>query len=233
MSESVGKFRLRKAEDGNEFGPLTLEELKAWAQESMIAPDDEILDEAGQSRVASEWSELEMFWTIKFDSGKTYGPTTLGTLVEFSGNGLVSGEEKVVDVRDQSETTLRALLGAQFREETLNGSESALVPPEERAADVFSVDSDEGSGSFTPADDVQVFTNEQADVLDDSQTLQPSPQEAVQDAKLEAVMETARELRIRQLESDVERLKKANEKLLQDYRKACEQIAAMRTASKS
>ena len=105
---------LRKHEDGTIFGPLTFDQLAAWAASAQIAPHDSVSADQANWMKAPMLPELGMDWIVEVTSERLYGPTTLGAIREFLRLGEISEDNFVINACDatrQQVRDLRPLLG--------------------------------------------------------------------------------------------------------------------------
>lgn len=100
---------LRKHEDGAIFGPLTFEQLAAWASSAQIAPHDAVSSDQITWMKAPMLPELGMDWIVEVTSERFYGPTTLGAIREFMRLGDITEENFVIDACDASRQQVRDL----------------------------------------------------------------------------------------------------------------------------
>jgi hypothetical protein len=111
MSNEAKKIRLRKVEENEILGPMTLDELKNLADSAYISPGDEVAYEGEDWKKAVSLEELGMCWMIRSKDGVKYGPTTVGTVREFVSAGEIEKEAVLVNTITNAETTVRELLG--------------------------------------------------------------------------------------------------------------------------
>ncbi|MDD5262891.1 MAG: hypothetical protein PHD76_13685, partial [Methylacidiphilales bacterium] len=71
MNETT-QVRLRKPNDEEIYGPMSMFELKHLADTAYISPEDEIAFEAGDWMLALECEDLAMIWTIQSEDGTSY-----------------------------------------------------------------------------------------------------------------------------------------------------------------
>lgn len=105
-------YRLRKADGGEVYGPIEGKTLKEWADSAQVAPGDEYDQGEGNWQPVTRLEFLDMIYKVKLSDGTDYGPTTVGTLREFLGEGIVTEETKVTNVRKNTQMPLAALLAA-------------------------------------------------------------------------------------------------------------------------
>jgi hypothetical protein len=105
-------WRVRKGPDDSIYGPVDPETLKEWANSAQVAPED-VIDESDENwRPAPDVDFLEMVWLVKLGNGETYGPTTVGTLREFSNEGLVTEKTLATHAKTNQSLPLTALIAA-------------------------------------------------------------------------------------------------------------------------
>jgi hypothetical protein len=178
MSNELKKVRLRKLEENEILGPMSLDELKILADSAYISPGDEVSFNEESWKKAVSVPELGMCWMIRSKDGIEYGPTTAGTVREFLSAGEVEKEAVLLHIETKVETTVRELLGQ--------------------------------------------------DVIDQMEKEKIVPEEVAPDLDLEEGLEMAKDIRIRTLEVDYEALKKEFDELSQKYRRAMEELVALK-----
>jgi hypothetical protein len=97
---SAQRWFLRKSDDGSVFGPLSFEQLAAWASTAQVAPHDAISSDQLTWIKAPMLPELGMDWLVELTSEQYYGPTTLGAIQEFIRLGEIDGETCVINSCD-------------------------------------------------------------------------------------------------------------------------------------
>ncbi len=133
-----------KKQDGSIFGPAPLAELRRWAMDGRIAPDDEISADQKTWQSAPGVPELEMHYLIRFSDTESYGPINLHALTDLILDNSVTVDDAVVDVRDRSESRAgqvmltallaeRATVHEQYRE-TIDRLEQSLAQERARVA---------------------------------------------------------------------------------------------------
>ena len=65
---------LVKNEQGDTFGPVDFETLKAWAKDGRLAPTNTLSDDATIWNAVTQYPELEMDWVAEVSPGAFYGP---------------------------------------------------------------------------------------------------------------------------------------------------------------
>jgi len=98
-SYNVAEWYLKKHADGAIFGPICFDELKRWAEDAQVAPDDLVSQDRKTWRLAPELPDLEMFYRVEI-AGEYYGPTTRGAIAEFIASSHITGNAEVTDVRN-------------------------------------------------------------------------------------------------------------------------------------
>jgi hypothetical protein len=96
-------WHLYKAADGEVHGPVDLDQLKAWAAEAKIAPQDRVSDDGMASwRRATLVEDLQMDWLIEMPDKYLYGPTSVSTIQEFLATGEIDDNVVVVNTVDRT-----------------------------------------------------------------------------------------------------------------------------------
>jgi hypothetical protein len=191
-------WRLRKGTDGTIYGPVTKEEIKRWAQNSQIAPEDFIDQNNDQWQSCYEIPFLEMEWEVQIDPPHFYGPTTIGAIEEFYRNGLVKDDTIVNNLRTQSIKTVSEIF-------------SKSLPLPESYTESLS----QSQKSHTP-------TSRNTAPIDD-----PIPTRSISFDDSLPIANAAhhpKDQQIRQLEQELRFLKKDYEELLVKYRKLNQQF---------
>ncbi len=97
---SSQRWFLRKHGDGSIFGPLSFEQLAAWASSAQIAPHDALSTNQETWIKAPMLPELCMDWLVEVTTERYYGPTTLGAIQEFLRLGEIGGETFIINSCD-------------------------------------------------------------------------------------------------------------------------------------
>jgi hypothetical protein len=105
-------WRVKKAPDGDIYGPVDEATLKEWAAAAQISPEDMIDLSDDDWRPAPEIVFLEMVWVVKLPGEELYGPTSVGTLREFIEEGLISDKSIATNVNTTQSLPVGALLAA-------------------------------------------------------------------------------------------------------------------------
>lgn len=100
MSNTSASWYLLKAEDGAIFGPVSFDQLNAWATSAQISPLDKLSPDQLTWMKAPMLPELQMDWLVELSSEQLYGPTTLGAIQEFLNIGEISADTVVLNARD-------------------------------------------------------------------------------------------------------------------------------------
>ncbi len=123
---------LRKHEDGSIFGPLTFDQLAAWASSAQIAPHDSVSADQANWMKAPMLPELGMDWIVEVTSERLYGPTTLGAIREFLRLGEIGEDNFVINACDATRRQvrdIRHLLEALPPDAETQRGESAATAP--------------------------------------------------------------------------------------------------------
>jgi len=94
---------LKKHDNGEVFGPVSFGKIVEWAGTAQIAPQDVISSDKELWTKAPMIPELKMDWLVSLDDDHFYGPTTIGTLVEFRESGEINGNTILIDCCTGSE----------------------------------------------------------------------------------------------------------------------------------
>lgn len=104
--DQTNAWYLLKHEDGTLFGPIAFEQLKQWATEAQISPQDRISQDNKSWVKAPMLEELQMDYLIEVSPDQFYGPTTIGAVREFYLAGEIDGSARITNCRDGSESLL-------------------------------------------------------------------------------------------------------------------------------
>ncbi len=99
-----------KKEDGSSFGPIELAELREWAAEGRVAPEDQISTDQQDWSPSHENRDLHMDWTIDFEDGSTYGPIHLLAFADFVAEGIVGLDSEIKNIRHEVSYALGEVL---------------------------------------------------------------------------------------------------------------------------
>ena len=92
------EWHLLKAADREVHGPVSLDQLQAWASEAKISPMDKVSSDNRQSWVRAPMvTNLQMDWLIEMPDNYLYGPTSIGTIQEFLATGEVDENVMVIN----------------------------------------------------------------------------------------------------------------------------------------
>ncbi len=86
-----------KIEDGSTFGPVGVDELRAWAETGRIAPGQLISHDRQDWLFAENLPDLQMVWRIELDDGAMYGPVNLQAIRSLVDDGTVSRKAVLVN----------------------------------------------------------------------------------------------------------------------------------------
>ena len=95
-----------KIDEGSVFGPASLQELRAWAEQGRIAPGNEISSDRKKWIPAEDLSELEMVWKIRLEAGEWFGPLNIRVLRDLLNDGTVLPNTPVRNVDTQETSTV-------------------------------------------------------------------------------------------------------------------------------
>lgn len=87
--DSTAPWFLRKQENGEIFGPIPFSKICEWAATAQVAPQDMLSEDSVIWTKAPMIPDLEMDWIVKLDADHYYGPTTVGSLLEFFTGGEI------------------------------------------------------------------------------------------------------------------------------------------------
>ncbi|MEM9398696.1 MAG: hypothetical protein AAF984_00665 [Verrucomicrobiota bacterium] len=201
MSKEETRYFLRKINEDYPIGPLKNKELIELAFSARIAPEDFISIEGKEDwQLAPEYDFLQMVWKIPRDEDSFYGPTTVGTLHDFLVTGELDMDQEVEHIKTGKKKKISDLVKDHAQPNIQRVEKETMLvklptpPPEPPAPDP------------PTASEPKAATNSKPD------------------NELEEVMETARELRIRQLEYDIHMTQDKYDDLLKKYRKLSEQM---------
>jgi len=91
---------LRKHQDGSIFGPISFNQLAAWASAAQIAPHDVVSTDQETWLKAPMLAPLAMDWLVELTSEHFYGPTTIGAIQEFIRLGDINADTFVINASD-------------------------------------------------------------------------------------------------------------------------------------
>jgi hypothetical protein len=100
---------LRKHQDGAVFGPISFDQLAAWASAAQIAPHDLISNDQVTWLKAPMVAQLAMGWLVEVTSEHLYGPTTVGASQEFIRLGDINADTFVINSCDGTRRKIREL----------------------------------------------------------------------------------------------------------------------------
>ncbi len=96
MDNSTAFFLLKHG-DNSIFGPVSLAQLKEWADMAMISPLDKVSPDQVEWIKAPMLADLGMDYLVQVGEQAFYGPTTLGALREFLDADEISPETPIID----------------------------------------------------------------------------------------------------------------------------------------
>jgi len=97
---SSQRWFLRKYQDGAVFGPISFEQLAAWASAAQVAPHDLVSTDQETWLKAPMLPQLGMDWLVEVTSEHLYGPTTVGAIQEFIRLGDINADTFVINSCD-------------------------------------------------------------------------------------------------------------------------------------
>lgn len=95
--ESSETWYLKKHGTQEVFGPVRFSKLQEWAQSAQISPQDLLSTDQEVWTRPPMLPELEMDWLVQVSDDFLYGPTTVGTLVEFLVSGEISSDAPLIN----------------------------------------------------------------------------------------------------------------------------------------
>jgi len=129
---SSQQWFLRKHGDGTIFGPLSFEQLSAWAASAQIAPHDALSTNQEMWMKAPMLPELCMDWLVEVTTERYYGPTTLGAVQEFLRLGEINGETFIINSCDGTRRQISEIPGLLPKIEPVDDATPA--PPSEHVS---------------------------------------------------------------------------------------------------
>jgi peptidoglycan hydrolase-like protein with peptidoglycan-binding domain len=94
---------LLKYEDGADFGPVSLDQLRDWAEDAKVSPLDKVSNDNVSWVKAPMIPELGMDFLIEVSPDQYYGPTTLGAVKEFLEAGEIQSDSIITNCQDGTE----------------------------------------------------------------------------------------------------------------------------------
>ncbi len=82
---------LVRNEQGETFGPVDFETLKAWACDGRLAPANEISEDGAEWQLATANRALDMSWVAEVSPGTFYGPIHKQAMEELVRDGSIAG----------------------------------------------------------------------------------------------------------------------------------------------
>ncbi len=120
-SDSVGEVVLDicylKKQDGSVYGPVIIQDLRSWASDGRVAPEDQVSRDNATWVTAPEWPELEMNWVLALPSGIHYGPVHSHVLEDLLNTKAIPVDTPVTNKRTGVTSPLsEILMGAPVSE---------------------------------------------------------------------------------------------------------------------
>src|SRR3989440_11716475 len=106
---SSQRWFLRKYQDGTLFGPISFEQLAAWASAAQVAPHDLVSVDQETWLKAPMLPQLGMDWLVEVTSEHLYGPTTVGAIQEFIRLGDINADTFVINSCDGTRRQIREM----------------------------------------------------------------------------------------------------------------------------
>lgn len=106
LNTASEKWFLRKHEDQSIFGPVTFPKIHEWAKSAQISPQDAVSEDGVNWIKAPMVPELEMDWLVQVQEDIYYGPTTVGSVLEFFTLGEINQHTAVINCRTGEEKRL-------------------------------------------------------------------------------------------------------------------------------
>lgn len=120
---------LRKYQDGAVFGPISFDQLGAWASAAQVAPHDLVSTDQLTWLKAPMIPQLAMDWLVEVTSEHLYGPTTVGAIQEFIRLGDINAETFVINSCDGTRRQIGELPALfKINAPRVNESEIASAP---------------------------------------------------------------------------------------------------------
>jgi hypothetical protein len=134
MPESEGWYL--KKETGDLYGPVSAEELAAWARDGRVAPGDFLSETRADWRPAHTLPALTMEWFVESAPDSFYGPAHAEAFCGMLREGALAGTARVRHAKTGEETTL-SLLAARIEGRALRPAPSSpsAAPPAAPAAE--------------------------------------------------------------------------------------------------
>src|SRR6266481_34684 len=132
MDEVSGQpWFLRRHLDGSVYGPISFDQLSAWASAAQVAPHDLVSTDQLAWLKAPTVPQLAMDWLVEVTSEHLYGPTTVGAIQEFIRLGDINADTFVINSCDGSRRQIRempALFKTNAAGTKSNAGEAAAAP---------------------------------------------------------------------------------------------------------
>lgn len=91
----MSSWYLKKA-DGGIYGPATLSDIRQWAADGRIAPEDDLSEDQASWRPAPSIPEMEMNYEVILEDGSRYGPVHVMALRELMLDGSISAASRIL-----------------------------------------------------------------------------------------------------------------------------------------
>jgi hypothetical protein len=88
---------LRKHAEGEVFGPVPFDQIRAWVDSALVNPQDSVSGDGVHWTKAPMVAELRMDWLVDLDGQPLYGPTSPGALLEFHRMGEIDAMTPLIN----------------------------------------------------------------------------------------------------------------------------------------
>ena len=113
MSDMQSPGWFLKKENGDLYGPGSLDMLVEWAMDGRVAPEDFVSDDGVRWLPAYNLSDLDMSWFIETAAGQRYGPAHAAAFADMMNDGTLPPDIRVVHVHTGEVMTLVQLAARQ------------------------------------------------------------------------------------------------------------------------
>ncbi|MBN1269628.1 MAG: DUF4339 domain-containing protein [Kiritimatiellae bacterium] len=88
-----------KKSDGSVFGPVDTPDLKEWAADGRVAPDDQVSPDQKKWQAAPSLDELGMCWNITVEGDESFGPLHILALCDLVEQGSVARDAQITNTK--------------------------------------------------------------------------------------------------------------------------------------
>lgn|GEM_PF-1208054 len=124
---------MRDDEQGETFGPVTVETLRAWAQDGRLAPTSMVSENAADWSPVAHFPGLGMDWVVETSPGAFYGPIHLQALEGLLKDGTIAASAILFARRDSMTDAPPQQGGAVARAEAAEQALAECVKQAEQA----------------------------------------------------------------------------------------------------